>query len=260
MAVIVVKLGGDMLGESRLPSLAGDIAALAAEHRVAVVHGGGPQATAECERLGIAPRMVAGRRATDEATLAVMKRVLAELNGALCDALAAAGATPLPFVDGAVRARRRPPRVYAGAGEQPIDLGLVGDVVGFRLADWPRGQVPVLASLGSDEAGAVYNINADVVANQLAIALDADLLALVTAVDGVRRDVRDPATRIARLTVEEGRAAIARGEVTGGMIPKLEESFAALAAGVKSILIVGGDLARAVRQPGSAGTLLVSSI
>jgi acetylglutamate kinase len=114
----------------------------------------------------------------------------------------------------------------------------------------------VLACLGTGEDGAVYNINADVVATRLAIDVGAELLVLLSAVDGVRRDADDPATRIPRLSIAEGRRAIADGTVRGGMIPKLEESFAALEAGVRSVLIVARDLARAVRDPGSAGTLL----
>jgi acetylglutamate kinase len=80
----------------------------------------------------------------------------------------------------------------------------------------------------------------------------------VTAVGGVRRDKDDPATRIARLTVAEARAAIASGVVQGGMIPKLEEAFAPLEAGVAAVQIVApGEIASAVRDPGSVGTLLV---
>ena len=92
--------------------------------------------------------------------------------------------------------------------------------------------------------------------------LDARALVLVTDVPGVLRDVADPSSRIARLTAAEGRKAIADGVVTKGMIPKLEESFAAIAEGVRAVHIVGrlapGDLARAVREPGSVGTVLVA--
>ncbi len=258
---IVVKLGGEVVGDPRLAGIARDLAALASEgHRIAVVHGGGPQATDLQKRLGLTPRIVAGRRVTDEATLDVMKMVLAgKLNVDLCAALRAAGARPLGL-HGAIAARRRPPRVIEGAGPEPIDLGLVGDVVGFdrALLDAAHagGFMPVLACLGSGDDGAVYNINADVASNRLAVALEADLLVLVTSVDGVRRDVSDAATRIPRLTVAEVRAAIASGAISGGMIPKVTESFAALGEGVKRILIVAGDVARAVREPGSAGTLL----
>jgi acetylglutamate kinase len=103
----------------------------------------------------------------------------------------------------------------------------------------------------------VYNINADIVANQLAGACCAEALLLVTGAPGVLRDVNDPASRIPRLTVAEAKRAIADGTVSGGMIPKLEESFAALELGIGAIHILAGDLARALEEPGSVGTLLV---
>ena len=155
-----------------------------------------------------------------------------------------------------VRATRRPPKVYAGAGDTPVDMGLVGDVTGFNLALletlWAAGHVPVIACLGADGAGGVFNINADMVGNQLAAALRAERLFLVTSTPGVLRDVHDPASRLTKLTAAEARAAIADGTVTGGMIPKLEEAMAVVAQGVGAIHILGklgpGDLVRAVRE------------
>jgi acetylglutamate kinase len=260
---LVVKLGGEVVGDARLAQLAADVAELASKgHRVTIVHGGGPQATELSKKLGIAPQIVGGRRITDEATLDVMKMVVAgRLNVDLCAALRRAGARPVGLHD-AVGATRRPPKIVSGGGEAPIDFGLVGDVAALDVplldALDRAGYLPVLACLGNGTDGAVYNINADIVANQLARALGADLLVLITSVDGVMRDLADPNSRIPRLTVAEGRAAIASGTISGGMIPKLEESFAALAQGVKRILIVAGDLARAVGEPGSSGTLLES--
>src|SRR5205814_1818071 len=143
----------------------------------------------------------------------------------------------------AVRAVKRPPRIVSGGGPDPIDFGHVGDVTGINrdlvalLSG--AGHVPVVACLGCDDAGNVYNINADIVANQLAIALDAKSLLLVTDAPAVLRDVADPASRIARITVADGKRLIADGIVTKGMIPKLEESFAAIAAGVRAVHIVG---------------------
>jgi acetylglutamate kinase len=265
--VIVVKLGGDVLEPAALAEVADSLRALVAESgaRLAVVHGGGAQVTALASRLGIESRLVGGRRVTDPPALDVLKMVIAgRLNVELCAALQARGvaAVGLHAGSGAVRAQRRPPRVISGAGPEPVDLGLVGDVVGFDrpLLDtlWTAGRLPVLSSLGLAEGGAVLNLNADVVASQLAAAVGARCLVAVTAVGGVRRDKDDPATRIPRLTVAEARAAIAAGVVQGGMIPKLEEAFAPLEAGVGSVEIVApGEIARAVRDPGSAGTLLV---
>ena len=268
----VVKLGGDVLAPPGLAVVAGQIAAArAAGHRLVIVHGGGPQATELSRRLGLEPRIVGGRRVTDAATLDVMKMVIAgKLNVDLCVALRAAGvpAVGVSGTSGLIRAHRRPPRVISGGGDVPVDLGFVGDVDAFDVelidALEGAGRVVVIACLGgaSDGAigggGAVLNINADVVASQLAAALRAEALVACTAVGGVRRDKDDPTTRLARLTVAEARAAIANGSVQGGMIPKLEEAFAPLEAGVGAVHVVGpAEIAQSLVAPGSVGTLLV---
>jgi acetylglutamate kinase len=269
-ATVVIKLGGEVVASAHMAAIAADVAEMQARgERVVVVHGGGPQATELQKKLGQTPKIVAGRRITDAETLDVMKMIVAgKVNVDACAALVAAGARPVGLHGAsalAVQAVKRPPRVVTGGGPDPIDFGHVGDVTGVNeellglLSG--AGYVPVIACLGADAAGNVYNINADVVANQLAIALDAKALVLVSDVRGVLRDVSDPASRIARLSVAEGRQAIADGIVTKGMIPKLEESFAAIAEGVNAVHVVGrlerGQLAREVAEPGSVGTVLV---
>jgi acetylglutamate kinase len=260
--LIVVKLGGEVVDGPGLADIARDLAALEkAGHRLVVTHGGGPQATSLQKRLGIEPKLVGGRRVTDDATLAIMKMTIAgQVNVDLCSRLRQAGVRSLGLHD-LVQAHKRPPRVVSGGGDEPIDFGHVGDIDGFDLPLLQllldRGYVPVLACLGHGSDGAIYNINADIVANQLAAALTADALVLVTGAPGVLRDVKDASTRIPRLTIEDGRRAIEDGTVSGGMIPKLEESFAALEAGARAIFIVAGEVARAINDPGSVGTVLV---
>jgi acetylglutamate kinase len=270
-ATVVIKLGGEVVASAHMAAIAGDVAEMQSrgEH-VVVVHGGGPQATELQKKLGQTPKIVAGRRITDAETLDVMKMIVAgKVNVVACAALVAAGARPVGLHGASaltVQAVKRPPRVVTGGGPDPIDFGHVGDVTNVNeelLALLSRaGYVPVVACLGADAAGNVYNINADVVANRLAIALDAKALVLVSDVPGVLRDVRDPASRITRLSVADGRRAIADGIVTKGMIPKLEESFAAIAEGVHAVHVVGrlerGQLAREVAEPGSVGTVLVA--
>jgi acetylglutamate kinase len=271
MATVVVKIGGEVVESPEMDAIAAGVRGLvAAGHKVSIVHGGGPQATALQRKLGLETRMVAGRRFTDEATLEVMKYVVAgKVNVDVCARLLAHGVlgVGLHGASGlAVAARRRPPRVMAGAGPDPVDLGLVGDVVAFNLpllGDlWARGYVPVLACLGCDERGQALNINGDTVASQLAGALCADALVLVTSAPGVLRDVKDPASRIPRITRADFEKGVADGSISGGMIPKLEESFGVLEEGARSVVIVGrlaaGDLERAVLQPGSVGTVLVA--
>jgi acetylglutamate kinase len=120
--------------------------------------------------------------------------------------------------------------------------------------------VPVIACLGCDAHGQVLNINGDTVASQLAGALEADALVLVTSTPGVLRDLKDPSSRLPRIGRGEFERLVKDGTISGGMIPKLEESFAILAGGAQRVVIIGklgpGDLARAVLEPGSAGTVL----
>jgi acetylglutamate kinase len=266
---IVVKIGGEVIGSGEAQALAADLRILVDEGAlVAIVHGGGPQATALQKQLGIETKQVAGRRVTDAATLDVMKMVLAgKLNVDLCAILNAAGinAVGLHGASGlTVRATRRPPKVYPNAGPDPVDMGFVGDVTGFNLelleTLWAAKYVPVIACLGADAEGNVFNINADMVGNQLAAGLKADRLFLVTSAPGVLRDINDPSSRLPQLTCEDARKAIKDGIITGGMIPKLEEAMAVVDQGVGAIHILGklaaGDLVRAVREPGSVGTTL----
>ena len=267
----ILKIGGEVIGSGEAAVLAGDVKALVdGGARIAIVHGGGPQATDLQQRLGIPTVQIAGRRVTDPATLDVMKMVLAgKLNVDLCATLLAAGLAPVGLHGASghvIRAVRRPPKPYPSAGPDPVDLGLVGDVTGFHLplldTLWAAGYLPVLACLGADAGGGIYNINADMVGNQLAAAHHAERLLLITSTPGVLRDVRDPASRLTRLSCGDARRAIADGSVTGGMVAKLEEAMAVVDQGVGAIHILGklaaGDLVRAVREPGSVGTTLVA--
>lgn len=267
--VVVVKLGGEIARSAELAVVAEELVAVARSGRdLVVVHGGGPQVSELQQRLGQTPRMVGGRRVTDAAALEAIKMVIAgSVNVDLCAALLRAGGAPVGLHGASsqsIRARLRPPVVVDGAGDLPIDFGRVGDVVGVNadlLTLLARaGHIPVLACLGADEQGAVYNINADAVASSVATALGAVILVLLTDVRAVFADPADPATRIARLTRREARQAIDSGRVRGGMIPKLTEGFLALERGVKAVLIVGqlqpGELERALQQPGEIGTLL----
>ena len=137
-----------------------------------------------------------------------------------------------------------------------FNLPLLGDL-------WARGYVPVIACLGCDAQGQMLNINGDTVASQLAGALRADALVLVTSTPGVLRDVTDPGSRIPRITHGEFEKGVADGSISGGMIPQLEESFEVLKDGARSVVIVGhvspGDLRRAAEEPGSVGTVLVEA-
>jgi acetylglutamate kinase len=265
----VVKIGGELAMDR--PKLAASVGAavrafLGAGIRVAVIHGGGPQATDLQKKLGLQPKMVAGRRYTDEATLEVMKMTLAgQVSVDVASAFRLAGVPALCTTGmsaGLIEARRRPPKVMSGAGPDPVDLGLVGDVTGVNTEAFQRisdaGFVPVLGSLSGDAQGNVFNINADTVATRVAAKLGAAKLFLVSNVPGVLANKDDPTTRLPTLTPAEARAKIASGVIQGGMIPKVEESLEMLEEGIEAIHIVGispdDAVLREAEKAGSQGT------
>lgn len=273
----VLKFGGEIVADTaRLVSAMREVRELVDEGwRFVLCHGGNPQANALTARLGLAKKQVGGRRITDADTLRVMKQVLAgECN---VDVVAAARGQGLRAVGisgvsaGLVTAVRRGPKVMTGCGPEPIDFGFVGDIseihTGLIELLWDDDYTPVLNTLGAsagpvDESGVceVYNINADTVSSAVAAALRVDHLFLMTGVPGVLRDKDDVSTRIPRLTEAEARRAIADGVIVGGMIPKVEEALANLAAGIGAVHIVGaerGYVGSEAHQPGSVGTVLV---
>lgn len=269
----VIKVGGELMSDARrseLEAITADVAKLIdAGDQVLLIHGGGPQTTALQKQLGQTPNIVGGRRVTDDDTLAVVQMVVGgRMNITLTSALRAAGvnAVGLNGVSGGlITCVKRPPRLVSGGGDEPVDFGHVGDITGINYALISlltgAGYTPVVACIGGGTDGHPFNINADVVANGIAVAVGADRLLLVTSTPGVLRDIDDPESRLATLSVAEGRAAIEDGTVQGGMIPKVEESLRSIEKGVGRIHIVGrlgaGDLIRAVEEPGAIGTTLL---
>lgn len=241
MRTIVIKVGGSLGSEARA-GLAGEIAGLVRDGgRVAVVHGGGPAIAEEAARRGIVTRSENGLRATDAATLEVVREVLWEReNPAWVAALREAG-VPASGVDGA--------GVFEVATAAGGSLGFVGEVVRVDAdpleAVWSRGGVPVVAPMGTggpsgpgQGAHGLHNVNADAAAGALAAALRADELLLLTDVPGVRP--APGAAPQAQMTADEARSWIARGTAKDGMVPKLQAALAALAGGVRTVRIGGG--------------------
>ncbi len=250
--VFVVKLGGEMLADARaLDSIAGQVSLLSSLGiRVVVVHGGGPQATALSRRMGQEPRIVAGRRVTDDEGLAVAKMVYAgQLNVDLLAALRAheAQAVGLSGVDAdLITARRRPPVqvVDDGGAAVTVDYGHVGDLerVDPRVLQTllEARFVPVIASLAGDADGHVFNVNADTVAESLAVALHAQKLIFLTGAPGVLRDRDDPATLVAFADPDDLAGLLASGAIAGGMRPKVEACIRAATGGVERTHIIDG--------------------
>lgn len=277
MATALLKFGGDVVAEpGALSAVLADVARLhGAGWRFVLCHGGGPQANALQERLGLTPRKVGGRRVTDAATLQVVKCVLAgEVSVDVVAAVQAAGLRGVGLTahsGGVVQARRWPPQDVAGEPE-PVDYGFVGQVerVDPTLLQhlWSGGFVPVLNPIGGEPGGQgppceVFNINADTIAVEVAAALAVDHLFLMTGVPGVLRDRHDPDSRIPRLDVSGARRAIAEGVIAGGMIPKVQDVLPHLErsdSGIGAVHILGagaGVLEAEARGPGSRGTVLV---
>jgi acetylglutamate kinase len=249
--VFVVKLGGDVLAAPVLDSVAGQLALLSSLGiRIVVVHGGGPQATALSRRLGFEPRIVAGRRVTDDDALEVAKLVYAgQINVDLLSALRAhrVQAVGLSGVDAElITAHRRPPvSVVDDAGTTvQVDYGHVGDIdhvdprVLVALMD--ARMVPVVASLAGAEDGEVYNVNADTVAEALAVALQAHKLIFLTGAPGVLRDRSDPSSLVTFADPDDLAGLMANGALSGGMRPKVEACVRAATGGVERTHIIDG--------------------
>jgi acetylglutamate kinase len=271
--VFVVKLGGEVVKDDH--ALDGVAAQVALLHslgiRIVVVHGGGPQATALQRRLGAEPVIVAGRRVTDDAALEVAKMVYAgTLNTDVLSALRAhqLQAVGLSGVDAELlTARRRPPvNVVDDAGNAAVvDYGHVGDIMNVdprvltTLMD--ARFVPVIASLAGDNDGNVYNVNADTVAETVAIALRAQKLIYLTGVPGVLRDPRDPASLVTFADPDDLAGLMATGALSGGMRPKVEACIRAATGGVERTHIVDGrvpdSLLLEVFTGAGTGTMIV---
>lgn len=271
--VFVVKLGGEVLADRhQLDQVAEQLALLASlSIRLVVVHGGGPQASALSRRLGLEPVMIAGRRVTDDSALEVVTMVYRGLlNTELVSALHRAGvqATGLSGVDAELlTARRRPPITVADdAGiERLVDYGHVGDidVVDPRVLRtlMEARFVPVVSSLAGDRDGNVYNVNADTVAESIAIALQAQKLIFLTGAGGVLRDRTDPSTLVTFADPDDLAELMASGALAGGMRPKVEACIRAAAGGVERTHIIDGRVADAllleVFTGSGCGTMIV---
>lgn len=250
---IVVKYGGNAMTDPALEhSFARDIALLKAVgvHPV-VVHGGGPQVDSLLQQLGRVSDRIDGMRVTDVPTMEVVEMVLGgSVNQAIVTLINQNGgrAIGLTGQDGnLIRARKMLMEKKQPDGTmKAIDLGLVGEVVSVKAdvlelfinSDF----IPVIAPLGVDEAGATYNINADLVAGKVAEALKAEKLILLTNIPGVMDANKQVLTG---LTTQEVDELIETGVIYGGMIPKVECALDAVKCGVASAHIIDGRVPHA---------------
>ena len=255
----VVKLSGKVT-EDRvgLISLAEELALMhQVGIRLCVVHGGGKQLSDLAKLMGVEQTIIEGRRVTDDATLEMAKMIFAgKINTDILSALRHRGveAVGLSGVDGnIVHAERRPPKEITNreTGEKErVDFGNVGDIleINARLLTvlLDQGYLPVISSLGADAAGTVFNINADTIASEIAIQLQAEKLVLLSDVDGIYLRAGEADTKLSRLTADEAEDLIRQGSATAGMIPKLQSIVELLRRGVKNAHIINGTARNAL--------------
>jgi acetylglutamate kinase len=260
--VVVIKYGGAAIERSPLAApFAKDLALLQhAGIKPVIVHGGGPQVTEMSAKLGIETRFVDGLRVTDAETLDVATMVLAgKLNTEVVAGLVSGGvrAVGLSGVDGGLLLARRQTAPDLGFVGEVVSVN--GDVVGTLME---RGFVPVVASIAVDENGQAYNVNADAVAAELAVALAAEKLVFMNDVPGL---IGPGGDLLSELGAQECLDLLAGdGVVDGGMIPKLESAVLALKAGVRRVHLIDGrvehSLVLELFTPEGIGTMITPDV
>ncbi len=207
-----------------------------------VVHGGGPEISSLLKRLGKETVFAHGQRVTDAETMALVNMVLAgKINKEIVALFNQLGgkAIGLSGQDGSLLVAKK--KLLPG---EEIDLGFVGEVETIHTSLihtlLEKSYIPVVAPVGVGRDGHFYNINADTVAGELAGALKAEKLILLTDTEGILADPADPASLISVLTTKEAQCLIEAGRIDGGMIPKVEACASALRQGVKRTHIIDG--------------------
>lgn len=242
---VVIKLGGSALEETEaVRRCLSDVLFMeAVGMRPILVHGGGKAINKGMETAGIQPKWVNGRRYTDEATLDIVSRVLAEeICEGLVDEVRALGgrAVPLNFRTQNVLIGER--LTMKGEKGEEIDLGRVGHVTSINrellAATCRAGAIPIIPSVALDAEGGRLNVNADTAAAAVARLLRAEKLVFISDVPGIFLDKNDPKTLQSNLNIPRVRELIASGVIAGGMVPKVEAALDALEAGVRKIHIV----------------------
>jgi acetylglutamate kinase len=243
--VIVIKCGGAALIDPlKITALMKDVAFLQSHDiRVVIVHGGGPDISAFCQRLNLPTQFIKGQRVTDAATLEVVQMVLCgKTNRALVSTLNCLGVKAVGFSGqdaGLIQAQK-----YSDPLEG--DLGFIGDITKIDPTLirhlLTTGYLPVISPIGSDTKGQAYNINADIVAGAIAAALGSERLIFLSDVNGFYADPQDPSTRLSSIKAATVRQWIQEGNLSGGMIPKLQACLNALDAGVASAELLDGNI------------------
>jgi len=247
---LVIKYGGAAMERADLKEqFAKDVLLLRLVGiRPVIVHGGGPQIGALMKRLGKEPRFVGGMRVTDEETVQIVEMVLVgKINKEIVGLINLHGgrAVGLSGKDASLlRARKRLHRMPDGTS---VDIGLVGEVEAvnpdpIRLLE-ENGFIPVIAPVGVGESGETYNINADLVAGDVAAALSAEKLIHLTDVTGINGE---DGRLVSTLTKRDAERLIKAAVIDGGMLPKVESSLRALTGGAQKAHIIDGRVPHAI--------------
>ena len=209
-----------------------------------LVHGGGPEINAMLKRVGVESSFHNGLRITDAATMEIVQMVLAgKLNKNIVSDIGRLGGKAIGLCGKdaeLIKVRKKPPLADG------VDLGFVGDIISINtklLNSLCQDEyIPVISSVGTDENGESYNINADTAAAAIAAALKAEKLIFLTDIDGVRANPEDPTSLFPTLTVDRAKALIADGTISGGMIPKVTACTDAVESGVRRVHILNGTI------------------
>lgn len=247
--ILVIKYGGNAMTNDELKdAVMNDIVLLSLVGiKVVLVHGGGPEINDMLKRLGIESRFVNGLRYTDDTTIDVVKMVLSgKVNKELVQLLAQhkGNAVGLCGIDcGMLIAEKK-------KTDDGQDLGWVGEITKVNtkpiLDALDNGNVPVIATVATDENGNTYNINADTAAAQIAAELGAENLILMTDIAGLLRDKDDPSTLIPKVNVSEVPFLKRQGIISGGMIPKIDCCVEAVRRGVNKTVIIDGRVPHSI--------------
>ena len=261
--IVVVKYGGAAMKDSALKDrVVRDVVFLACVGlRPVIVHGGGPEINSWLDKLGIEPQFNNGLRVTDAPTMDVVEMVLVGwVNKEIVSLINQAGGS-------AVGLCGKDGNLIKARPEGREGIGFVGEVstLDVRILEslLKDGYIPVVSSVAADENGQAYNINADTVAGEIAAALGAEKLILLTDTAGILEDYKDPSTLLYKLDIQQARELIAKGVVSGGMIPKVNCCVRSLAQGVKAAHIIDGRIPHAllleIFTDSGIGSMIVAS-
>ncbi len=253
---IVIKYGGNaMINDDLKEKVMQDVTLMKyVGINVVIVHGGGPDITQFLKKVGKESSFVAGLRVTDEETVEIAEMVLdGKINSEIVNLLNRRGlrAVGLSGKDAdLIQAEKKLATVYEDGDKKKVDIGYVGKAkkVDIRIVNdlIERGYVPVIAPIGVGEDGASYNINADYVAADIAGALKAEKLLLLTDTPGIYKNFEEKTGFISALTAGEAKEYIKSGVISGGMIPKVEACLRAISGGANKAHIIDGRLPHSI--------------